>query len=287
MRPTPGPQLLMILAGVSIVLAAAMGVLLLITPTETGEVPAAVPIIPASVAFTVETGVVLSVTPAALLKTVTLPLPTLHLLEPNTLPVDVEITGNRLVYAPTMPGAAFVTVQLQDVKTRVITEVGVRFHAADLSPEAEPDWSASAGRLVIDTVGLDIELSSLKPVGGTINPPDQERAFVIIAPGFGTLHNPAKTTFIAIHSGRGTNLTAAGNALVNRITGSSTLSPSDILRVDGEAFIVRKTATAEKSALPADVFDNTYDLVIVTCQQYADGRPSRNSLIYTDRLTTP
>lgn len=109
---------------------------------------------------------------------------------------------------------------------------------------------------------------------------------MVVAPAFGVFHDPAKTTFIAIHSGRGTNLAAAGNALVDRRTGSSALDSGDILTVDGERFIVRKTATSEKSALPTDPFDNSYDLVIVTCQQYADGRPSSNSLTYADRLTT-
>lgn len=161
---------------------------------------------------------------------------------------------------------------------------------ASALPSPAPASSAavapvSTGLFEVPSVGLSAPLLNMAvPTSGAINPATDWDAYVV--DGYGVPADPQSgTVFVAMHSGRGSSH-AIGDALVGRDTGKPTpLSREATVIIDGVKFLVEGSRVAEKGTLSGetDLWDGTYAGVLITCQQYADGRPSANAIIMLRR----
>ena len=187
-------------------------------------------------------------------------------------------------------GSSFITSTVADLTapSYAVQAAEHKYHAPAAAPApsalATAPTPAATGRLTINSVGLDApHLHMTVPSDGTLDPATWWDAYLI--DGYGTPGNEASgTVFIAMHSGRGSTQ-ALGNAIVNRDTGMPALAVGAELVVDGVTFRVTGGRVAAKGSLhdEADLWDGSRALVLITCQQYADDRPSQNSLIFAER----
>jgi hypothetical protein len=158
--------------------------------------------------------------------------------------------------------------------------------AASATQSAAPEVSVESeatGRLEIPGYLSAPLLHMAVDESGVLDPPTWFDAYAV--DGYGSPRDvDSRTVFLALHSGRGTT-DAIGNALVDRTTGTSTLEVGTPLVVDGVRFSVTGTRTLEKGTMSdqADLWDGTHDLILVTCSQYSDGRPSQNSVVAARR----
>jgi hypothetical protein len=94
---------------------------------------------------------------------------------------------------------------------------------------------------------------------------------------------------VALHSARGSSR-AVGDALVDRSDGDTTLEIG-VSRViaDGVAYVVSGSRIVEKGELgeQADAWNGSSDLIVITCSQRSDGRPSELLLTFAMREQRP
>jgi hypothetical protein len=159
--------------------------------------------------------------------------------------------------------------------------------AASATPSAAPDVSVESeatGRLEIPGYLSAPLLHMTVPESGILDPPTWFDVYLVENYAAPRDTNSGSTVFLALHSGRGTT-DAIGNALIDRTTGTSALEAGAPLVVDGVRFSVTGTRTLEKGTMSeqADLWDGTHDLILVTCSQYSDGRPSQNSVVAARR----
>lgn len=132
------------------------------------------------------------------------------------------------------------------------------------------------GRLTIPSVNLDVPLGEMGTVGGIVNPPGFESAYVVR--DLGTTDG---TTFVAMHSLRN-GAVGPGNAIFDVNEGRVVVEPGALVTVDGEAYRVTETSVIAKSELKhrADVWkDQPGRLVLITCLQNPQNLPSTHNAI--------
>jgi hypothetical protein len=163
-------------------------------------------------------------------------------------------------------------------------------HATAVIPALVPTGSAdtapaSTGLFEVPSVGLSASLLSMEvPASGEINPATNWAAYLVT--GYGIPADPGSgTVFAALHSGRGTSH-ALGDLLVDRVTGRPAVAIGALIVVDGVRFEVTDTRVVTKGSLKdeADLWDGSNGIVLLTCAQYADARPSQNAVILGKRL---
>lgn len=157
--------------------------------------------------------------------------------------------------------------------------------AASATPSDVPEVSVESqatGRLEIPGYLSAPLLHMAVPESGILDPPTWFDAYLV---GSGSPRDPSGTTvFLLFHSGRGTT-DAIGNAIVDRTTGTSALKVGAPLVVDGVRFSVTGTRIVAKGTLneQADLWDGTHNLILVTCAQFSDARPSENMVVAAKR----
>lgn len=187
------------------------------------------------------------------------------------------------------------TVAAQPAPSYAVQAAAPRYPAAPMAtptanaaaPEATPSAPPSVkptGRLTISSVGLDAPLLHMAvPADGALDPATRWDAYLV--DGYGTPAEASSgTVFVVMHSGRG-ETQALGNALVNRDTGHPALAVGAQLEVDGVMFAVTGSRVVAKGSLhdQADLWNGSHALAVITCQQYADGSPSENSVTFAER----
>jgi hypothetical protein len=123
----------------------------------------------------------------------------------------------------------------------------------------------------------------MAPAEGALDPPTKWDTYLV--DGYGSPAAPGSgPVFVVMHSGRGSTQ-AVGNAIVDRASGSPSLAAGTAVEVDGVPFEVIESRVTAKDGLhdECDLWDGEYDLVVITCQQYADGSPSKLALTFAQR----
>lgn len=160
----------------------------------------------------------------------------------------------------------------------VVPESGVIPDSDDL---AHMDVVESTGaRFVVPSVDLDVPLGIMSSVDGLIEPPTFTAVYRIRDFGVAPADVDSGTVFVATHSMRFGR--APGNALVDVARGTSTLPSGARIDVDGVSFWVAGSEVIAKSELAsrADVWgDQPGRLVVITCLQTPDQKPSTDNLV--------
>lgn len=147
-----------------------------------------------------------------------------------------------------------------------------------IDPSAE---AAGEGRFVVDSVGLDVPLGSMKTVGGTIDPPGFTSAYVVRDLGVPLSDARDGTVYVAAHSLRGGG-TAPGNYLIDVDAGTPRVAAGDSIVVGPRTYVVTDAFAVGKSDLAAraDIWEDAPGrLVVVTCLQREDGSLSQENVI--------
>ena len=137
------------------------------------------------------------------------------------------------------------------------------------------------GRFAVPSVGLDVPLGALSVVDGVVEPPGSTSAYWVRNLGVEPSAAPRGTVFVAMHSLRGGGV-GPGNALIDVADGRARVAVGATVTVDGVTYRVTRTETVAKRDLPADaaIWADTPDrLVVVTCLQRPDGRPSVDNVV--------
>lgn len=132
------------------------------------------------------------------------------------------------------------------------------------------------GRMVIEQVGMDVPLASMRVPNGVINPPGFTKAYVIRNFGVGNVNKAEQgTVFVTMHSvKRGF---APGNYFIDVGKEYSKVKPGFLVEVSGKDYVVKKNMLVRKTKLKntAEVWEDTPGkLVIITCIQLPRGMGS-------------
>lgn len=165
-----------------------------------------------------------------------------------------------------------------------------------LDPGNTPD-PATTGRMQVDThtglwlrvplVGLDVPLAAMNEVDNTITPPGFQDAYWVRNLGASPTDPGAGTVFVVMHSLRGGGI-GPGNYLYNLNHGTSRLPAGTTINFAGNRYTVTGSETINKTALPTTtkLWDNTPNrLVMITCLETPNGRPSTNNFIISATRT--
>ena len=139
------------------------------------------------------------------------------------------------------------------------------------------------------SLGLRSTVAEVAPVGGVIDPPTLDRAYVIAPYGRPGSDN---TTYIAGHSwNRGD---AVFNALLDVPTQQATLGVGETVVVtqDGQPYTYRVTSSRRYPKGTLAEQDEVWRrvpgrLVLITCFQRNDGAASRDNLVVVAELVDP
>jgi hypothetical protein len=162
-----------------------------------------------------------------------------------------------------------------------------------LDPGATPEPSASAraddgGRLVVDSVGLDVPLGSLSEVNGSVVPPGFRSAYWVRNIGVPVRDAESGTIYVVMHALRNGG-TGPGNYLTDIENQRSRVANGAVVVVDGVKFTVTgsQLILKNKIAQSAAVWKSTPGrLVLITCLEHPDGSPSTDNLVVTARLAS-
>jgi hypothetical protein len=130
-------------------------------------------------------------------------------------------------------------------------------------------------------VGLDVPLGSLDVVDHVIEPAGFTSAYWVRNLGVAPTDPASGTVFVVMHSLRGGG-SAPGNALIDVGNGRARVQSGADLRVDGVDYRVVRTETVGKDDISHDstIWANTPGrLVVITCLQRPDGRPSTENMV--------
>lgn len=149
------------------------------------------------------------------------------------------------------------------------------------------DVGAPAGdRFSVPAVGLDVPLAAMNEVDHTITPPGFQDAYRIRNIGTSPANPGAGTVFVVMHSIRGGGV-GPGNYVFDLARGTSRVPAGTSIAVAGTEYRVTESHLVTKSGLPAfaGIWANTPGrLVVITCLQRPDGRPSTDNLVITADL---
>ncbi|WIA99582.1 class F sortase [Curtobacterium sp. MCBA15_012] len=151
-------------------------------------------------------------------------------------------------------------------------------------PPPEPAASATPsghGRFTVPSVGLDVPLGALDVADGVVEPPGSTTAYWVRNLGVEPAAAAHGTVFVAMHSLRGGGV-GPGNALIDVAHGRARVAVGATVTVDDVTYRVTRSETVAKRDLPADAAvwaDTPGRLVVVTCLQRPDGRPSVDNVV--------
>ncbi|NUU27792.1 class F sortase [Curtobacterium albidum] len=169
--------------------------------------------------------------------------------------------------------------------TGTTTSVDLAGNAVQLDgpppPAAASATPSGHGRFVVPSVGLDVPLGALDVADGVIEPPGSTSAYWVRNLGVEPSSAARGTVFVAMHSLRGGGV-GPGNALIDVADGRARVAAGAAITVDDVTYRVTRTETVRKGDIAADapVWADTPDrLVVVTCLQRPDGRPSVDNVV--------
>ncbi|SDQ88542.1 class F sortase [Quadrisphaera sp. DSM 44207] len=151
---------------------------------------------------------------------------------------------------------------------------------------AAPGPVGSSVRLQVPEVGLDVPVLPLAPADGALNPPTIGEAYWVQPYGdpVGDAEQADNTLYIAAHSSSGGG--AAFDPLLDRRRQRGALEPGDVVTVrtpQGSVdYTVQRTqryATDELAGAEEVWEASPGRLVLITCFQRGDGRPSTENLV--------
>lgn len=175
----------------------------------------------------------------------------------------------------------------------VITAEDLRGNTVQLEPGPTPPPAEvvaatpdDGGRLIVDSVGLDVPLGSMNEADGVIVPPGFTSAYWVRNRGVSTADAATGTVYVVMHALRG-GAVGPGNYITDVENQQSKLGAGDAIDVDGTRYTVYESHLISKSELPGvqEVWADTPGrLVVITCLQHADGSPSTQNLVVTATL---
>ncbi|MFC4138451.1 MULTISPECIES: class F sortase [unclassified Microbacterium] len=173
---------------------------------------------------------------------------------------------------------------VKDMKgNSVVLDDGELTPAAEKAMDAVPD---AGGRLIAESVGLDVPLGEMNEVDGVITPPGFTSAYLVRNRGVAPADVANGTTYAVTHSLRNGGV-APGNYLFDVDSGKPTIAIGATIEVDGTSFVVDKAYTVSKKALPAqtDLWADTPNrLVLITCLQNPANSPSSENVVIEAHL---
>lgn len=142
---------------------------------------------------------------------------------------------------------------------------------------AAPDGS---GRFIAKSVQLDVPLGALNAVDGIVAPPGFNSAYLIRDYGVSPGHAAEGTVYVVMHSLRNGGV-GPGNYLIDVDDGKARISIGEEISVDNVSYRVTGSDRVSKSSLPgSSIWLNTPgQLVVITCLQRPDNRPSTDNII--------
>jgi hypothetical protein len=152
--------------------------------------------------------------------------------------------------------------------------------AADIS---DMNVKSLDGDLVVESVGLAMPLSEMSVVGGVINPPELDQAYVVrdyAQPG-----DTEHMSVIALHSISSEDI--PGNRLIDVDSAAATVSPGDSIVVQGHEYEVTSAYTQDKESASLDNAlweDRGGKLLLFTCLQLPEGGPTVDNVIVQAQL---
>lgn len=182
-------------------------------------------------------------------------------------------------------GGALLTPHPDTTGARTSVDLAGNTVQLDGPPPRASAPSAGHGRFVVDSVGLDVPLGSLDVADGVIDPPGATSAYWVRNLGVAPSAAPHGTVFVAMHSLRGGGV-GPGNALIDVADGRARVTAGATITVDDVTFQVTRTEIVPKGDIRADarIWADTPDrLVVVTCLQRPDGRPSVDNAVIEAR----
>lgn len=166
-------------------------------------------------------------------------------------------------------------------------------NAVQLDPGATPEPAASprdddGGRLVIESVGLDVPLGSLAEANGSIVPPGFTSAYWVRNLGVPVKKAASGTVYVVMHALRNGG-TGPGNYITDIAHQRSKVDPGAVVEVDGVKYtvtgsqLIRKNRISRSAAVWKAVPGR---LVLITCLEHADGSPSTDNVVVTAKLVS-
>lgn len=128
---------------------------------------------------------------------------------------------------------------------------------------------------------LNVPLKTMPVRDGVVNPPTYEDAYLV--EGYGSPYSPG-TSYVALHSARGLP-SAAGNALIDPDTQTSTVEVDDRVIVDGLIYRVTEVRLIEQDVVvdESDIWEQVDGrLVVFTCMQLDRGPSVDNVVIIAE-----
>ncbi|AZS38905.1 MULTISPECIES: class F sortase [Microbacterium] len=158
----------------------------------------------------------------------------------------------------------------------------------DVTPVPEAEAVADIGaRFEAPSVSLDVPLGELSEVEGQITPPGFTSAYLVRNRGVMPAEAAEGTVYVVMHSLRNGGV-GPGNALFDIADGSSRVAVGDTISVSGVDYRVESQEVIGKKELPTreDVWSSTPDrLVVITCLQSPDGKPSTSNFVLIAQRT--
>lgn len=158
----------------------------------------------------------------------------------------------------------------------------------DVTPVPEAEAVADIGaRFVAPSVSLDVPLGELSEVDGQITPPGFTSAYLVRNRGVAPSDAAEGTVYVVMHSLRNGGV-GPGNALFDVTDGSSRVAAGDTISVSGVEYTVESHEVIGKKELPTreDLWSSTPDrLVVITCLQSPDGKPSTSNFVLIAQRT--
>jgi len=153
------------------------------------------------------------------------------------------------------------------------------------SASATPD---GVGRFSAPSVGLDVPLGAVSVVDDVLQPPGFTSAYWVRNLGVAPAVASTGTVFVVMHSLRGGGV-GPGNALIDVADGRARIADGADIAVAGVHYRVDRSEALAKTAIggEADVWADTPGrLVVITCLQRPDGRPSTENMVIEATRTT-
>jgi hypothetical protein len=165
--------------------------------------------------------------------------------------------------------------------------VDLRGHAVQYDPDATPNPKASAvasgsGRIVANSVGLNVPLGSLDAVDGVVTPPGFTSGYLIRNYGVTPARAGLGAVYVVMHSLRNGAI-GPGNALIDVEHKRAKIKDGATITVDDVAYTVTSTQAVTKTQLPDSSIwtAGRNELIVITCLQRPEGGPSIDNMVIT------
>ncbi|MBF4514141.1 class F sortase [Plantibacter sp. VKM Ac-2885] len=169
---------------------------------------------------------------------------------------------------------------------------GQRVQYEDAAPPADKSAAIEqngSDRFVVQSVGLDVPLGELNSVDGSIEPPGFTSAYRVRDMGVSPKEPDKGTVFVVMHSLRN-GATGPGNYLIDVDKRAAKVQLGAKIDVDGNSYTVTGTQVIDKPEIAgaSAIWSNTPGrLVVITCLQRPDGRPSTQNMVIEAQKDRP